>query len=83
MALSKRTTQPEYKPLRKDSVMRFGQYKGETVEYVMKFDPAYLLWALDHVDGFDLATDTFDALVDYLYPIDDEPSWYERYGDEG
>lgn len=36
------------------STLRFGKYKGLTVEAVMKFNPRYFAWAVKNVEGFDL-----------------------------
>lgn len=38
----------------RNAVLRFGRYKGLTIGEVLKDDPAYLVWAAENVDGFDL-----------------------------
>lgn len=41
----------------RDTVLRFGRYKGLTIGEVLKEDPAYLVWAAANVSGFDLHHD--------------------------
>ena len=36
--------------LTKESQMPFGQYKGESVSWVLDNDPQYLLWVWENVD---------------------------------
>ena len=38
----------------KTTILHFGQYKGQSVAEVMRFDASYLLWAIDNVDSFDI-----------------------------
>ena len=70
-----------------DTVLSFGQYKGDTVEVVMQHDARYLLWANDNVDFFNiddvLLLDELERLADsqsgdyvdgydYYYDLDDD-----------
>jgi hypothetical protein len=34
------------------SFLNFGKHKGETIESLIKSDPAYLVWCYDNVEGF-------------------------------
>lgn len=71
-----REKKPE--PLTEKDKLAFGKYRGSTIGWVLENDPAYLLWCMDNVNGFDLHVDTYDRLVDYLYPPDD----FDPYLDE-
>lgn len=64
-----------------DSVLDFGQYRGKMVSYVLNLDPEYLLWTVECVSWFDLDPDVLHDAERYAV-VDDEPSWYEIYGDE-
>lgn len=43
--------------LTKDSVLKFGKYRGEKLGEVMDTDPKYLEWCLENVDWFAEAAD--------------------------
>jgi hypothetical protein len=34
------------------SILRFGKYKGKTIEEVLDIDPSYLDWAVGYISGF-------------------------------
>lgn len=53
-----------------ESKLNFGKHRGETVESVLRFDPTYLDWCLDNVDGFAERMD--DELVDDVRLAADE-----------
>lgn len=59
-----------------ESVLDFGRYKGKTVEYVVGFDPDYLVWAAETIEWFDLDEDVLVAaewdsrMEEELYRID-------------
>ena len=46
-----------------DTPLAFGKYKGRTVEDVLEEDPAYLLWAAENVESFDVDAALQDAIV--------------------
>jgi uncharacterized protein (DUF3820 family) len=43
-----------------DTPLAFGKYKGRTVEDVLQCDPAYLLWAMENVDQFEVDDDAIN-----------------------
>lgn len=84
MGLTSRVAKSTFKfdhPYGEKDVMPFGQFKGMTVKEVMKENPQYLLWAMDKWDGFDLETEVYDKLIDYLFPEEDEWSGWEDLPD--
>lgn len=48
--------------------MLFGKYKDDTLEEVILFDPEYIEWALDEIQGFKLDD---EAMEKYQKSIDD------------
>lgn len=66
--------------LEPSSVLKFGQYKGMTVQEVMEDDPQYLLWAVD-TGIIDLDSSLYDEVYCKVYSGLDVP-FYERYGDD-
>lgn len=46
-----------------DTELRFGKYKGHTVEDVLARDPEYLLWLLENVDRFEVDKALQDAIM--------------------
>lgn len=45
----------------------FGQYKGWTIEDIIKKDPEYLGWAEDTIDWFELDNEAEGMLDDAIY----------------
>ena len=39
-------------PLHRESKLGFGKHKGETVDSLIDFDPCYLEWCCDEIEGF-------------------------------
>jgi hypothetical protein len=52
---------------RLDSKMTFGQYKGWTIEDILKKDPEYLGWAEDTIDWFELDNEAEGMLDEAVY----------------
>lgn len=46
-----------------DTKLRFGKYKGYTVEDVLEKDPEYLLWLLENVEHFEVDKALQDAIM--------------------
>lgn len=49
---------------KKDTELRFGKYKGQTVGDVLSFDPSYLVWAYKNISWFHIEKSVFDKAVD-------------------
>lgn len=46
-----------------DSTLRFGKYKGYTIEDLLNDRPDYLLWLLENVDDFEVDKALQDAIT--------------------
>jgi len=44
----------EYSPLGVEDIIRFGKYKGKTVDYVLDEEPTYLEYLIKNMDTFRL-----------------------------
>lgn len=53
-----------------DDVLKFGQYKGSTIEEVLHNDPKYLLWLIDNIEWFDLDTEIYNNAHASVYEED-------------
>lgn len=58
---------PEYPAYGMSDELRFGKYKFETVEWVLRADPGWLRWALENVRGFAVT----DEVEEELRMLDD------------
>lgn len=60
MALHKSDKLFNTEPIRdRNHIMTFGKYQGTSIDDILYFDPAYLLW-LHHNTDFELHADLFD-----------------------
>lgn len=48
---------PTVKKYGADDEIRFGKYRGKTVQHVLEEEPDYLVWAVGNVRGFYLEED--------------------------
>ena len=46
-----------------DTPLDFGKYRGRVVEDVLVEDPAYLLWAMENVERFNVDNALYDEIV--------------------
>jgi uncharacterized protein (DUF3820 family) len=51
-----------------DTPLAFGKYRGRTVEDVLAEDPAYLLWAMETVEQFEVDKALQDAIERAAHP---------------
>ena len=67
--MTKSLFQPSSKatPATLSTVLTFGQYKGETVQDVMKHDASYLIWAVENIDWFDIDVVVMEQIEDLAY----------------
>ena len=72
--MTKSLFQPSSKatPATLSTVLTFGQYKGETVQDVMKHDASYLIWAVENIDQFDIDVVVMEQIEDLAYEQDME-----------
>lgn len=49
-----------------DDKIKFGQYKGKAIRWIIQHDPDYAAWAYDEVAGFDLDEEA-EAALDEAY----------------
>jgi len=71
-----------------ESDMPMGQYKGESVSWVLENDPSYLQWVWKTVDWIEFDIDLEERVVNSTFNDFIEDGWihdgdYERWGDEG
>lgn len=45
-----------------ETVLRFGKYKGKTLEQVWQMNPGYIDWCISNVDWFFMEKETFESL---------------------
>ncbi len=53
--------------------IKFGKYKGYSIEDILADDPSYLEWAIDEIDWFeldDIATQELNNELGYNNPLD-------------
>ena len=48
-----------------DTPLAFGQYVGETMETVIRLNPGYVRWAIEHIEGLCLS-EPAQALLDQM-----------------
>lgn len=61
-------------PLNKTSILNFGQYKGESLGEVIKYDASYLLWAIEKE-----IIDVEPFLYDEICELENEQDVYGDY----
>lgn len=65
-----------------ETKLDFGKYKGETVRFVMKANPSYIVWASENVGWFKVKKDVLEKAIELAF----EREMYrhlkkERYND--
>lgn len=55
-----------------DSRFRFGKYRGHTLDEIIRCDPSYVDWCLNHVDRFKISEDADKMLDLYLDRVETE-----------
>ena len=72
-------------PATLSTVLTFGQYKGETIQDVMKHDASYLIWAVENIDWFDIDVVVMEVIEDAAFEQSEEESYYlddDMYSDD-
>lgn len=59
--------------------INFGKYKGDTIEKVLEKDPKYLLWAVEHIEWFELNDDVLEAIDDAQHLPEDTYKRFKRF----
>ena len=52
------------KIITEEYVFTFGQYKGETVDYVLGIDPSYVEWCSENISWFDIDVFVQERIVE-------------------
>jgi len=60
-------TQPPETITDRNKVLTFGKYKGKTIQFVLDFDPQYLLFCQEKIEWFDLDHKILDEVEDEQY----------------
>jgi len=72
----------------KDTIMVFGKYKGESVDYILDNDPSYLRWVYENVDWVEIKEPIIEQVIS-LCELDSDSYTYkppmidDGWGDDG
>lgn len=58
--------------LKRDDEMPFGQYRGQTMDWILQFDPTYILWLEGKVD---MEVEFLDCAYDIVHRTEDSESF--------
>lgn len=53
----------EVKKSKLKTILNFGKYKGKTIEYVLKWNPEYLVWAHTTIKWFKLEDNLYKKAI--------------------
>lgn len=55
-----------------ETILKFGKYKGLSIERVFMDDPSYIEWCIDNVDGFDMESEEDEIKIRKASGMDKE-----------
>jgi len=77
----------EKKVLTKESIMSFGQYKGESASWVLEFDPQYLYWVWQNIEWLEFDVELEEEVIDNTFDntmreVLEDVSLFDYIGDD-
>lgn len=75
--LKSKKTRKQYTILELDSVLTFGRYEGETVEWIMQENPRFLKWLDESLKTHRLSDSVKELLNDTIANIPDTEEYSE------